>query len=427
MATRITNKEMSDLIASMGITDSKAKQIFESFMNEKFEECRNEARAEAFTAMKKQAEEDKKKLVESLTFITNQTIAEEKKKFDVHRKSLINEKLNLNKQQQSISAELADKKAELTESYQKKLDEARAKYSSDLANVKEEAKKLVESNKAAMARSVKNFVDKVITEEVNKSRAKTRQLNTAVKELDKFITEQVHNIVKSQREEMKNYDKMKVDFANQTKAEYAKAHKNFVTESTSKISKFIKESIENEIRAMRNEIRQYKKETFGRELFEAFQAEYAKRFFNENKFTSQLAKSSSRKQRQYKELAESAEKKVQELTQQVKSLTEAKEIAIRDKIITESASILPTDKRNMLKSLVKDVPTAQLQNKINSYIPLIMKENSNSTINSSRNEKILSEGKSRVVTGDSNRMYKQAINNRVTSDAEDLINEIINI
>ena len=63
MTVRITQKEMSELVKQFGIEDVKAKQIFESFMNSKLEECKADARAEAFKEMKRQADIDKKNLV----------------------------------------------------------------------------------------------------------------------------------------------------------------------------------------------------------------------------------------------------------------------------------------------------------------------------------------------------------------------------
>ena len=61
---KLTNKEMQDLTAKFGIKDEEAKRLFESFMNSKVEEIRNQARAEAYETVKKQFDLDKKALVE---------------------------------------------------------------------------------------------------------------------------------------------------------------------------------------------------------------------------------------------------------------------------------------------------------------------------------------------------------------------------
>lgn len=93
------------------------------------------------------------------------------------------------------------------------------------------------------------------------------------------------------------------------------------------------------------------------------------------------------------------------MTKQNKALMESKNAAVREQIILESSNGLPESKKTMLRSLVKDIPTDKLKSKIDSYIPMIMKENSGNQINRV-NGKMLAEGKNRVVTGDSTRFKK---------------------
>ena len=71
---KLTNKEMQDLTAKFGIKDEEAKRLFESFMNSKVEEIRNQARAEAYETVKKQFDLDKKALVESAEKLINESM-----------------------------------------------------------------------------------------------------------------------------------------------------------------------------------------------------------------------------------------------------------------------------------------------------------------------------------------------------------------
>ena len=119
---KLTNKEMQDLTAKFGIKDEEAKRLFESFMNSKVEEIRNQARAEAYETVKKQFDLDKKALVESAEKLINESIANGQKKMDIQRKALIQEKLKLQEATNSVKKHIADEKMSLKESNNQKLD-----------------------------------------------------------------------------------------------------------------------------------------------------------------------------------------------------------------------------------------------------------------------------------------------------------------
>lgn len=425
MTTRLTNRELSDLISKFGITDSEAKKLFESFMNSKIEDIKAEARAEAYSTMKKQVEADKKALVESMSNIMRTQIEAEKKKIDYHRNDLIKQKLALNESQNSLNKTLADKKMALKENYQKKLDEVKTNAMKIVETKINRNAESIETYKKNMAKKAAEFINESVKHEVEASRNKTLQLNTALKEFNRFMTEQVQKCIKEHREEMKNLDELKVRTLNESNKKLADAKSSFKKDMASKVAQFVQEQVSNEIHTFRKEIKNNRKDAFGRRLYEAFYKEFMHQFINENKFMNELAKSSTKRQKQYQQVAEAAQQKVAKLEAQVKALNETKDAAVREKIIVESAMNLPEAKRTMLRSLVKSVPTEQLKAKISSFIPMIMKENSTKTINTDRNEKMLNESKNRVVTGDSKKTVKPIAQS--SFDDDEVINELINL
>lgn len=405
MTVRITQKEMSELVKQFGIEDVKAKQIFESFMNSKLEECKADARAEAFKEMKRQADIDKKNLVESLQKITESTIAEQQKKFDYHKSELLKQKLALNEAENAVSKKVADKEQAIRESYEKKYSDAKAKYEETIKTLKESALKLVTNEKVKMARKIEKFVNESVSMLAKQYSDKTHELNSAITELEKFVTEQVKSHVVEHRAEMKSLEEAKISFMKETAAKFEADKQKFIKESASKVNKFIVESIEDKYRELHADIRRSQKNEWGYKVFESVKNEFAKQFFNEDKYANALAKASSKKLRQAQQIVETANKKIEELTKQNKALMESKNASVREQIILESSNGLPESKKTMLRSLVKDIPTDKLKSKIDSYIPMIMKENSGNQINRV-NGKMLAEGKNRVVTGDSTRFKK---------------------
>ena len=85
---------------------------------------------------------------------------------------------------------------------------------------------------------------------------------------------------------------------------------------------------------------------------------------------------------------------------------------MRNKIINESVSILAKEKQDMIKNLVKDVPTNKLQESINKYIPMIMNDSSKKVINT--NSRVLKEGrKPTILTGENKNRNAMSLDNEV--------------
>ena len=430
MTVRITNKEMSELVKQFGIEEPKAKAIFEGFMTSKLDEIKAEARAEAFKEMKKQADVDKKQLIESLQTITESTIAEEKSKMDHHRKELLKQKLALTEAENAVSKKIADKEMAIKESYEKKLAETERKYNAKYASLKDDALKLVEAEKARIVKKVSDFVNENVKALVESSQKKNREFNSALNELNNFITEQVKIQVKEHREEMKSLEEARVSYLQEVNRKAVEDRKKYIMESAKKINDFVTKTIDSELREFHDDIKRNQQADFGRKIYECVRNEYAKEFFNDSKYANALAKASAKKLRQAQAVAESAQQKIKELTEQNKALMETKDAAIREQLITEACSALPESKKSMLRTLVKNIPTNQLKNKMNSYISTIMTENSQNSINRDKNDKMLVESKNRVVTGNNKKFVKPIVESRSDEYSEDVnaaINELANL
>lgn len=413
---KLTNKEMQDLTAKFGIKDEEAKRLFESFMNSKVEEIRNQARAEAYDTVKKQFEADKKALVEATEKMINESVSNGQKKMDIQRKALIQEKLKLQEARNSVNKHIADEKMSLKESNNKKLDATIAK--------------MVEAKDAeikSLREKVAKFVNECAKAEVLKTRGKQRQMNESINEMQKFVQEQVMQRAREHREEMKSIDKLKHDLVVEHQAKLKNAVSKQLVEMVEKVNGFVNDIVKKEVSTYRKEIKESKQNQFGKKIFEAFAAEYGKNYFKENKMANDMIKVARKKTNQLNKMVESANEKIKSQEAEIKALRSAKDTAIREKIINEAANALPASKRDTLKMMVKGVSTEQLQDKVNSYVSIIMNENSHSVINTKRNGKMLNESnKVRVVTGDS-KFRKPLVNASDDEDMDALINEMIEL
>lgn len=413
---KLTNKEMQDLTAKFGIKDEEAKRLFESFMNSKVEELRNQARAEAYEAVKKQFDSDKKMLVEATEKMVKESVSEGQKKMDVQRKALIKEKLKLQEAQDSINKRIADKEMSLKEASDKALKAQVAKMN--------EAK---EAELKSLRDKVAKFVNECVKTNVKADRAKHRQMDESIAEMQKFVEAQVSQQVREHRDEMKSIDKLKHDLVVEHQTKLKNAMAKTLSEMAKKVDAFITESVRKQVAEFRKDIKAARQNTFGKKIFEAFSNEFAKAYFNENKMANDMVKIARKKQVALNQLVESANAKIKAQEAEIKALRAAKDTAVREKIINEAACVLPAGKRATLKMMTKNVPTEQLQDKVNSYVSIIMNENSRPTINK-RNGKMLNESENvRVVTGDS-KFRKQLVSATSAEDEyEAAINELINI
>lgn len=405
---KLTDRELNaKLMESLNITSAEAKSAFSELMRDKVAEIRKEVRQEVFEEFSKQAQEDKKAIIESLNTVANQTIAEEKKKNDIHRKNLIKEKLALKEAKESLDKLLADKTALIQENFNKKLNksltEMRTKYESEKADFIEKASK---------------FINESVKKEVVEIRNDKKQLMEALDQFGSFISNQVKEQVESHKEEMKSLDSLRVRLVKENAEKLANAKKKFFAEAAEKMEKFTNAAVAHELKEFRTDIAESRKKSFGNKIFEAFAKEFAVKFFNEDKIVKSMMESVKSSQNKLNASNKALTKQLNEANEKLSNLEKVNAKITREKIINESVAHLAKDKQDMIKNLVKEVPTNKLSESINRYIPMILSNSAPKMIN--KNEKVLKEGrKSTFLTGDNK---KSAMNLMENADLDSDLN-----
>ena len=413
---RLTDRELNaKLMESLNITSADAKNAFNELMKEKVAQIRNEVRQEVFEEFSKQAKQDRENIVESLNQVAIKTIADEKKKNDIHRKNLIKEKLALKETKDNLEKELADKTALIKEEYNRKLRNSIASM-----------KKTLDEQKADFIEKASSFINENVKKEIVELRNDKKQLGEALNQFGKFISEQVAEQVKARKEEMKSVDALRVRLVKESAEKLAEAKKKFFMEAAEKMEKFTNAAVARELNEFRSDIAESRKNNFGKKLFEAFAREYAVKFFNEDKVVKSMLESVKASQNKLMHSNKVLEKSLNESKEQVKNLTVVNEKLTREKIINESIAHLGKDKQDMVKNLIKEVPTNQLNESINKFIPMILGNSSSKVIN--KNEKVLKEGrKATFLTGENKKPAMTLVEseNDLSSDLNDLIEKAI--
>lgn len=414
--SRLSDKELNaKLMESMNISSSEAKNAFNELMKQKVAEIRQEVRQEIFEELSKQAKQDKHNIVESLNIVANQAIAEEKKKNDIHRKNLIKEKLSLQEAKNNMDKIIEDRVALVKEQYTKKLEES----------VKSIKSKLMEQ-KIDFINKASDFINEMMKKQVMETKNNSKQVAESLEHFGKFVSEQIKEQVKERKEEIKSLDALRVRLVKENESKLASAKKKFFTEAADKMEKFTNAVIAREVKEFRKDMIESRKNSFGKKLYEAFEQEFAIKFFNENKVVSSMMESVKSSQAKLKEANKNLEKDLMNSKKQISNLAKINESLSREKIINDSISHLTKDKQNMIKNLVKDVTTERLQESINKYIPMILSNKSEKTINKNESNRVLKEGRgSTFLTGDrqnfANDFFKDDLDKDIDMEIEKVI------
>lgn len=409
---KLSDRELNQkLMESMGLKDVEARKAFEEMMGDKYRQIRAEVREEVYEELSKQAKADKERIVESMNQLTSKVIKEEMEKINIHRKNLIKEKLALKEAKENVEKAVADKTAMIKEEFNRKLRE-------NIASMK----KNLEEQKADFVEKASKFINESVKKEVAELHSDRRQLGESLKQFGKFIAEQVSANVKKQRDEIKSLDALKVRLVKEQNEKVAEAKKKFFAEASEKMSKFIEANVKRELTEFRKDIAESRKKSFGSKIFEAFAKEFAVKFFNEDKVVKGLLESVKASNNKLLHASKVTEEMNAKLIKENKELKAVNTSLTRSKIINESINHLPSAKQEMVKSLVKDVPTNKLVESLNKYIPMVLEGNTSKSINKSR-ERVLSEGKRlNILTGSSEK--SSGAMKRLESDSLNLTEEM---
>ena len=415
---KLSDRELNQkLMESFGVKNAEAKKAFEDMMNEKYQQIRAEVRKEVYEELSKQAKEDKNRIVESMNQLTNKVIKEEMEKINLHRKNLIKEKLALRETKETVEKEIADKTAMIKEEYNRKLRQSVASM-----------KKSYEDQKADFVEKASKFINESVKREVSELHSDRKDLGKALNEFGKFIGEQVKECVRKQRDEAKSLDALKVRLVKEQAEKIAEAKKQFFADAAVKMEKFINESVKRELNEFRHDMAESRKKSFGSKIFEAFAKEFAVKFFNEDKVVKGLLESVKASNNKLIHASKVTEEMNAKLIKENKELKAVNSSLTRNKIINESINHLPSSKQEMVKKLVKDVPTNNLNESLKKYVSMVMEGNTVKSIN--KPERVLSESKRLNIMTGSNEGKNRAMKNLVSDSSnfeEDLDKEIESI
>lgn len=289
----------------------------------------------------------------------------------------------------------------------------------------EEKKKLVKSRlelKENIA-GFKKFIAEKLSAEIAQLHEDRKVLEENVEKFTEFFVKQIAPVLKEYKEENDKLVETRVNLLKEGREAISNEKKNMTQKLAVAAEKWLKESITKEFTEYREDLVEARKNHFGKRIFESMKSEFETEYFEKNTTAKKLKES---KEAVTVEL-DSAYKLIKEqnalLTNKEAMLKESQAKVARNKIISESISHLPSDKKDVMMEMIKGVKDSQLESKIKQYLPIVL-ENKSSKV--SEPKKLMENTERRVMTG-KKKMSTQLLSENVETDSNKEMEHILHL
>jgi hypothetical protein len=293
-----------------------------------------------------------KKIQENRDQVTSELREEFAQKFE-HEKAQLIESLD-----SMLNDRLTGEIAEFVED-RKQLIEAKAKY----------AKKLKNDSKI-----VKEFVSKKLASEINELHEDHKKMSDNFGKLEQFVITQLAKEISEFSQDKKEVVETKVKLVKEAKAQLDVVKTQFVKRSAKMVEEIVTKTITNEMKQLKEDISSARRNDFGRRIFEAFASEYTHSYLNEKSDVVKLLKVLEKRDRQLAETQAKISEKAKIVESKNREISKMRDLTARKEIVSELLSPLGKDKRVVMNELLESVQTPKLRTAFDKYLPAVMSD-----------------------------------------------------
>lgn len=356
----MTNKFMKSLLES-GIINEDTQQAINEAWNTQLNEAKEQVRAELREEYARKHEHDKQVMVEALDKMITESLTNEIAEFRTEKKSLSEDRVKINR----------------------KLNES--------------AKKFNDFMVTKLAEEIKEFRQQHLKHEQHRQH------------LEEFVIKSLSNEIKEFATDKKSLVEAKVKLVTEGKNQLQQLKKQFIQKSAKRLNESVTNQLKGEIKQLKQDITESRKNDFGRKLFEAYASEYSSTYLSKNaemrKMSKQLAIKDKKLNESIKEI-KTAQSMIEKKEREIRII---KESNIRQKTLNELLSTLNDDKAETMRNLLESVQTPKLKSAFDKYLPAVL--NSGTKVK----HKTLTEGKT-VITGDKTTAVKNTAEDNEVRD-----------
>ena len=293
-----------------------------------------------------------KKIQENRDQVTSELREEFAQKFE-HEKAQLVESLD-----SMLNDRLTGEIAEFVED-RKQLIEAKAKY----------AKKMKKDTEV-----VKEFVSRKLASEISELHEDHKKMSDNFGKLEQFVITQLAKEISEFNQDKKEVVETKVKLVKEAKAQLDDIKAQFVKRSAAMVETIVTKTITNEMKQLKEDISSARRNDFGRRIFEAFASEYTHSYLNEKSDVVKLLKVLEKRDRQLAETQAKISEKAKIVENKDREISKMRDLTARKEIVSELLSPLGKDKRAVMSELLESVQTSKLRTAFDKYLPAVMSD-----------------------------------------------------
>ena len=293
-----------------------------------------------------------KKIQENRDQVTSELREEFAQKFE-HEKAQLIESLD-----SMLNDRLTGEIAEFVED-RKQLIEAKAKY----------AKKLKNDSKV-----VKEFVSKKLASEISELHEDHKKMSDNFEKLEQFVITRLAKEISEFSQDKKEVVETKVKLVKEAKVQLDAVKTQFVKRSAKMVEAIVTKTITNEMKQLKEDISSARRNDFGRRIFEAFSSEYTHSYLNEKSDVVKLLKVLEKRDRQLAETQAKINEKAKIVENKDREISKMRDLTARKEIVSELLAPLAKDKRVVMSELLESVQTPKLRTAFDKYLPAVMSD-----------------------------------------------------
>ena len=225
---------------------------------------------------------------------------------------------------------------------------------------------------AEHADMLNTFVTKNLTNEMQEFRTDRGSQTEAFGKLEDFVIKALSEEIVEFDEDKKDVIETKVKLVAEAKLALGKLRNTFIKRSAKMVEETVTKTIKGEMSQLKEDFQDARENNFGRQLFEAFAAEYANSYLNEKTEVAKLMKQVSDTETRLAQANEEVTEKdvlVQEARGQIRIIHDQ---ANRKEVLSEMLNPLAKDKKEIMESLLESIQTEKLRASFDKYLPAVI-------------------------------------------------------
>lgn len=318
---------LKPLLESGIVNDETRAQIQEAW-EAKIDEVREQSKAELREEFARRYEHDKTVMVEALDTMVSESLQDELRQIVAEKKALAEDRV----------------------AYNKKMTESAKKFD--------------------------NFMVTKLAEEIRDLRADRKAQASALGKLEEFMVSALAEEIEDFQADKRDLAETKVKLVKEAKNRFKVLESEFIKRSAKLVEQTVTNGLTKEITQLKEDITASRKNDFGRQIFEAFAAEFGASHHNVNQEIKKLEQNLADQAQTIAEAKAATAKAVKLAESKERELSVVKDRVARNKALQELLQPLSRVKANEMKSLLENVETSKLKSAFDKYLPAVLNEGS---------------------------------------------------